>query len=517
MRIQRLESSISRTPSSNSTTNNGNIQSYTYSGGGLSYTQSFSYDSLNRLSTATETNGGSTNWSQTNAYDQYGNRRIDYGGGSYNLAFSSSTNRITTSGFSYDSAGNLTNDTIHTYAFDANDKIKSVDSTAAYTYDGAGQRVRKLVGENTRFVYGIGSELIAEYDGSSGNLKKEYISGGITIEPTAVNSNGTQYSTGDQLGSPRVFTNSSGSVVIRHDYMPYGEELGATVGGRTTGMGFSGTGDNNRKKFTGYQRDTESGLDYAQARYYGNTQGRFTSPDPLSGSAIIADPQTFNRYQYCRNNPVNSTDPTGMAAMGVMQQPGGERANAAQGMIDEAHGIIQQDEAEWEERVTLAFMGIHENDSVTVIISSADSPSENEGEVLQPQSGSAANQQSQQVVNVEDDPIINKRLEEINKQAKSLQAGEKQIATTVVYIQGQTITLKNATIKGPESEGKVDSGYMKAVAVVVLDQKGNIIIDPEMTLNERVTPVSPDAKTLRERNRLGTGEEVDVNQDKRGV
>ena len=349
------------------TTNNGNIQSYSYSGGGLSYTQSFSYDSLNRLSTATETNGGSTNWSQTNAYDRYGNRQIDYGGGSYNLAFSSSTNRITTSGYSYDSSGNLTNDGSHSYGFDAESKVKSVDSTTAYTYDGEAKRVRKLVGENTRFIYGIGGQLVAEYDGSSGNLKKEYLSGGITVEPTAVNSNGTQYGTGDHLGSPRVITNSSGSVVSRHDYMPFGEELGASVGGRTTGMGFSGSGDNNRKKFTGYERDTETGLDFAQARFYGSTQGRFTSPDPFSASAIIADPQTFNRYAYCRNNPVNSTDPTGMVA-GAMAMPSGERVNAAQGMIDQVHQIIQQDEAAWEEHVRLAFLGIHENESVTVSI-----------------------------------------------------------------------------------------------------------------------------------------------------
>jgi RHS repeat-associated protein len=96
--------------------------------------------------------------------------------------------------------------------------------------------------------------------------------------------------------------------------MPFGEVLGASVGGRTTGMGFSGSGDNNRKKFTGYERDTETGLDFAQARFYGSTQGRFTSPDPFSASAIIADPQTFNRFAYCRNNPVNSVDPGGMAA-----------------------------------------------------------------------------------------------------------------------------------------------------------------------------------------------------------
>ncbi len=141
--------------------------------------------------------------------------------------------------------------------------------------------------------------------------------------------------------------------------MPFGEELGASVGGRTTGMGFSGSGDSNRKKFTGYQRDTESGLDYAQARYYGNTQGRFTSPDPFSGSATIADPQTFNRYQYCRNNPVNSVDPTGMAtSTGSLIN-----MNRADGSdyrwSSKSHGSWEQDRAEmeaaWEQQVADAF------------------------------------------------------------------------------------------------------------------------------------------------------------------
>jgi hypothetical protein len=50
------------------TTNNGNLQSVSYSGGGLSYTQSFGYDSLNRLTTSSESG---SSWSQTNGYDQY--------------------------------------------------------------------------------------------------------------------------------------------------------------------------------------------------------------------------------------------------------------------------------------------------------------------------------------------------------------------------------------------------------------------------------------------------------------
>jgi RHS repeat-associated protein len=303
------------------TANNGNVLSASYSGGGLSYTQTFSYDSLNRLGTATETSGGNTSWSQTNGYDQYGNRWIDYGGGNHNLAFGTSTNRITTAGFTYDSNGNLTNDTIHAYTFDAENKILMVDSTTAYAYDGEGHRVRKFVGENTRFVYGIGGQLVAEFDGANGNLKKEYVYGRatlITIEPTAVNSNATQYSMADHLGSPRVITNLSASVVSRRDYMPFGEDLGAGTGGRTTGMGFSGgSGDNNRKKFTDYERDAESGLDFAQARYSSFAQGRFTSPDPFAGSATIGNPQTFNRYVYCGNNPVNAVDPSGLSGVAL--------------------------------------------------------------------------------------------------------------------------------------------------------------------------------------------------------
>jgi len=73
------------------------------------------------------------------------------------------------------------------------------------------------------------------------------------------------------------------AAVKRHDYLPFGEELFATQGGRTTALGY--TSDNIRQKFTGYERDYSSGLDYAQARYYSSIQGRFTSVDPLLSSA----------------------------------------------------------------------------------------------------------------------------------------------------------------------------------------------------------------------------------------
>jgi RHS repeat-associated protein len=67
-----------------------------------------------------------------------------------------------------------------------------------------------------------------------------------------------------------------------------------------------------RSRCTGKERDTESGLDYFGARYYGSNMGRFMSPDPWLGSMDIANPQSLNRYSYAQNNPLKYTDPTGL-------------------------------------------------------------------------------------------------------------------------------------------------------------------------------------------------------------
>ena len=75
------------------------------------------------------------------------------------------------------------------------------------------------------------------------------------------------------------------------------------------------------KNFTSYERDSETDLDYAQARYYASKHGRFTSVDPLTASAITGNPQTFNRYTYALNSPQTHTDPTGM--LPIDQAPGG--------------------------------------------------------------------------------------------------------------------------------------------------------------------------------------------------
>jgi RHS repeat-associated protein len=162
----------------------------------------------------------------------------------------------------------------------------------------------------TIFVYDASGKLIAEY------------------ETNAPQTGGKiQYTTQDTLGSPRVLTDEKGEVTSRRDFLPFGEEI-TTLGGRTTDYKY-GQADKVRRKFTTYQRDDETELDYAQARYYAPKLGRFTSPDEFSGGpeelydfvddaadnptfyADINVPQSLNKYQYCYNNPLAYIDPSG--------------------------------------------------------------------------------------------------------------------------------------------------------------------------------------------------------------
>jgi RHS repeat-associated protein len=117
----------------------------------------------------------------------------------------------------------------------------------------------------------------------------------------------------DQLGTPRMLFDKTGCLAgtMRHDYLPFGEELFATQGARTAGYTPMGSiaADKVRQKFTQKERDNETGLDYFLARYYSSLQGRFVSVD--QGEPELMEPQTWNRYQYARNNPLYYVDADG--------------------------------------------------------------------------------------------------------------------------------------------------------------------------------------------------------------
>lgn len=105
----------------------------------------------------------------------------------------------------------------------------------------------------------------------------------------------------DHLGSGRKMTDSTGAMTYRAEFDPYGKLL----------YEWSSPTNLNTRKFTGYERDAATNLDYAQARMYASDWGRFLSPDPLGlGAANLASPKTLNRYSYSYNDPVNYNDPT---------------------------------------------------------------------------------------------------------------------------------------------------------------------------------------------------------------
>jgi len=102
----------------------------------------------------------------------------------------------------------------------------------------------------------------------------------------------------DHLGSPRVITNSSGTLIGNQDFSPFG------MGGTTNGGVL---------QFTGQERDSTPVMSlYDHARYYDPNGGRFLSVDPVLSKTTLRAPQLWNRYAYVRNNPMHFTDPSGL-------------------------------------------------------------------------------------------------------------------------------------------------------------------------------------------------------------
>jgi RHS repeat-associated protein len=96
--------------------------------------------------------------------------------------------------------------------------------------------------------------------------------------------------------STRMITDNNGGVVGAQDHLPFGEDGGVT-------------GENEKHRFTNYERDAESGTDYAVNRQYSNSTGRFLQADLVPGG--VFQPQSMNRFSYCYNDPESYYDPDG--------------------------------------------------------------------------------------------------------------------------------------------------------------------------------------------------------------
>ncbi len=283
--------------------NNGNLQGTTVWAGGPNqsanlpqYAESFAYDGENRLTYATDSGG----WSRTFGYDQWGNMAVTLNSGvPLNVNTPTSTGLFNANnqrtGQAYFANGNLK--AVQpgiTLAYDAENRQTSA-SGYSYAYDGNGHRVTKTGG---------GTTTVYAYD-ALGQLAAEYSNAANPSHGT------TYYLSYDHLGTARLITDQKANVISRHDYLPFGEEIPANTAGRHGQFGAGNDGVT--QKFTGKERDSESGLDYFGARYYGSALGRFTSPDPIGiMKQKLLDPQQWNMYSYVRNNPLSLTDPTGM-------------------------------------------------------------------------------------------------------------------------------------------------------------------------------------------------------------
>jgi RHS repeat-associated protein len=289
--------------------NNGDILSIA-DGLNAAKNQSFSYDSLNRILTGSQADNA---FNLTYSYDPWGNMH-ESGTSNFTQPFDN-LNRIQQppscsplAMFCYDAAGNMLMENHgHALAYDAEGRINTVDgAVATYTYGPDGERVRKDVnGVATEYIYFQGNA-IAEKNPSTGAWT-DYIFGyGKRLaKDTSTNASGAQYYQDDQLGSARIMTDSVGTVISNCTFNPFGEQVGC-----------SPDNPSNHYRFTGKERDTESGLDDFGARYFSSSMGRWMMPDwsarPVTVPyAEFGDPQSLNLYLYVRNDPVSRADVDG--------------------------------------------------------------------------------------------------------------------------------------------------------------------------------------------------------------
>jgi RHS repeat-associated protein len=279
--------------------------------GNQTFSRSYAYDALNRIQSMSDSATGQACKGMSWTVDAWGNMTNQMGtaGTCFNFSAAVGTNNQLQVGYQYDAAGNMTYDGSHHYSYDAENRIVQVDSgsTASYIYNEIGSRVQKNIGGGfTEYYYGPNGSVQDEYNGSAWTAQYVYVGSELIAE---YKNNTTEFVHTDHLGSTRLVTAVNKSVLDSLDYPPFGKQVaGATA---------------STHKFTGKERDAESGLDNFGARYYGSAMGRFASPDPKRNSAHSIEPQSWNRYSYVSNNPLKFVDPDGAEKRLVVyiQQP----------------------------------------------------------------------------------------------------------------------------------------------------------------------------------------------------
>jgi RHS repeat-associated protein len=280
------------------------------------YTEGYQYDVVgNFLALIHGTASG--NWTRTFAYDE--------------SVVPPRNNRLTSTSvgatkeiYSYDAHGNmLTMPQLQSMAWDFKDQLqatqKQVVNTGAapqtyYVYDAAGQRVRKInVAANGTIIneriYLNGLEVYREYGGGTTTLERQTLHVMDDKQRIALVENLMQgndgsppqlirYQFSNHLGSASLELDSAANIISYEEYCPYGSTSYQAVDSSVKAPA-------KRYRYTGKERDEETGFTYHGARYYAPWLGRWTSCDPKGASRDV------NLYCYVANRPSVFVDPDG--------------------------------------------------------------------------------------------------------------------------------------------------------------------------------------------------------------
>ena len=305
-------------------------KSYSYDGSGNIKkigVDEYTYDSAGRLIRSVVS--GKT---ETFEYDAFGNltKKAVAGTNAVEIPVDASSNRLV--GPEYDAAGNMTTSARRQYEYDSLNALTyttSIGGTHRLLYDANEERIGTLIDSSlSRWtVRDFDGQILREYKGDymfwiweQDHVRGEgQLLGGERQEwwysPTQAHYGGLRHYHLDHLGSVRMVTNKDGRSLSENDYYAFGTTLTKTYQEPinwgdpfTDGMRFAG----HWRDFLGYpQAETNEYIDYMHARNYDPNLGRFLSVDPTWASADPGTPQSWNRYSYVWNNPINANDPTG--------------------------------------------------------------------------------------------------------------------------------------------------------------------------------------------------------------
>jgi RHS repeat-associated protein len=276
----------------------------------------YAYDDLARLG-GKDANGYSVDcgatWAQTFTLDPFGNI-LKTGNSSWNPNYASPPNNqymLGWSGISYDADGHLTNDTFHTYQWDANGHAIGIGPISPLTtgspspqsnqtFDALGNLVEQNIPSDNWTAQYLHDEHGAELGfahAQAAGWTWIRLPGGATA--IYVGGSLQNYWHADWMGSARFGSTPSQGMFSDRAFAPYGEPY-ASAG-------------SSYQSFAGLLQNLSADLFDTPNREYHPTQGRWISPDPAGLAAVDpSNPQTWNRYAYVRNNPVRSIDPSGL-------------------------------------------------------------------------------------------------------------------------------------------------------------------------------------------------------------